>query len=144
MKRFVLATAVLLGVLIPVTFVPAQRSDTPEPSAQELPTITIRIVADADSVIAVPSSVTVKPGQMVEWICELGEWEVKFKSGEPFGEDARNNGIKGRKGSKTGKNVRGQAHRGNYKYDIKVKLQGGRNLTADPEIVVEAGEADAP
>ena len=69
MKKVVLAALVVLGTLFPVTFVPAQGNGTSsfrpntEPMVQEVDTIVIQIVADADSVVAVPNTVTVSPGQ---------------------------------------------------------------------------------
>ena len=65
MKRFFLAVLVGLGILFPVTFVPAQGNGTPEvvpefdSMPQQMDTILVEIIADADSVIAVPTSVTV-------------------------------------------------------------------------------------
>ena len=41
------------------------------PPAQTMDTVVIRIVADADSVAAVPATVTVRPGQVVTWSCDL-------------------------------------------------------------------------
>ena len=153
MKRIVLAGLVAVGVFIPVTFVPAQGLGAgraglavPPGSAAEVgpavqaDTIVIQIVADADSVIAVPASVTVRRGQVVTWACELGEWTVKFKSGQPFGDAAVGEGIKGNQGQRRGQSVRENAEYGSYKYDIMVRIQGGRNLTADPEVVVGPGD----
>lgn len=156
MKKIVLAALAVLGVFLPVSFVPAQgpgghrqgpgasaeTADSPAPVAlaPQADTIVIQIVADADSVIAVPSSVTVRRGQVVTWTCELGEWTVKFKSGQPFGDAAVGEGIKGNRGRRNGEAVRGNAEYGSYKYDIMVQVEGGRNLRADPEIVVGPGD----
>ncbi|MGW8265466.1 MAG: hypothetical protein ACWGSQ_03810 [Longimicrobiales bacterium] len=157
MSRIVLGALVALGVLIPVSFFPAQGSGidgsvppggmNPAPALTEgdspllqVDTIVVQIVADADSVIAVPSSVTVRRGQVVTWACELGEWTVKFKSGQPFGDAAVGEGIKGNRGQRNGQAVRADAEYGSYKYDIMVRIQGGRNLTADPEVVVGPGD----
>ena len=156
MKRIVLAGLVAVGVFIPVTFVPAQGPGAgrtvskglaiPPGSAEDVgpalqaDTIVIQIVADADSVIAVPASVTVRRGQVVTWASDLGEWTVKFKSGQPFGEAAVGEGIKGNQGQRRGQAVRENAEYGSYKYDIMVRIQGGRNLTADPEVVVGPGD----
>jgi len=156
MKSFVLGALVLWGVSFPVTFVPPQGPASHRPTPGDLDaafpsfeanapalqndTIVIQIVADADSVIAVPSTVTVRRGQVVTWACELGEWTVKFKSGQPFGDAAVGNGIKGNRGQRNGQAVRGDAEYGSYKYDIMVRVQGGRNLTADPEVVVGPGD----
>ncbi len=141
MKRITVTALVGLGLLVPVTFIPAQGSDAdgprPDPMVQQVDTIVIQIVADADSVVAVPNSVTVKRGQVVTWACELGDWTVKFKSGQPFGDQAVGDGIKANRGQRRGQAVRGNAAYGAYKYDIMVQIQGGRNLRADPEIVVE-------
>jgi len=157
MNRTVLGALVVLGVSAPVAFVPAQGSGIgrsvafegpssvpapPEGSspALQVDTIVVRIVADADSVIAVPGSVTVRRGQVVAWACELGEWTVKFKSGQPFGDAAVGDGIRGNRGQGNGRAVRENAEYGSYKYDIMVRIQGERTLTADPEVVVGPGD----
>jgi len=156
MKQIVLAVLVVAGVFVPVTFLPAKVSRVEQPAQAwaettpatlaetapeiQIDTIVIQIVADADSVIAVPNSVTVGRGQVVTWVCELGEWTVKFKSGRPFGDAAVGDGIKGNRGQRRGQAVRPDAEAGRYKYDIMVRIQGGRNLTADPEIVVGPGD----
>ena len=156
MKPFVMGALVVVPALISTTFLPAQ-----SPTGQEVPglfeevapfspeapariqvpdTIRIRIVADADSVVAEPNSVTVLPGQVVTWICDLGEWTVRFKDGQPFGEAAVGEGIRGNRGQRRGQAVRRNAEPGSYKYDIMVRVQGGANLTADPEVVVGPGD----
>lgn len=156
MKPFVLVIVILISLLGVAALVPAPspvdaqltalsggpggaEAESPSP-AMQADTIRIRIIADADSVIAVPNSVTVRPGQVVTWICDLGEWTVKFKNGQPFGEAAVGEGIKGNRGQRRGQAVRGNARAGAYKYDIMVRVQGGRNLMADPEIVVGPGD----
>jgi plastocyanin len=108
--------------------------------AQTVDTVVIRIVADADSVVADPASVTVRPGQVVTWTCELGDWTVRFRSGQPFGDAAVGDGIRGNRGRPSGQAVRGNAEAGRYKYDIMVRVQGGQNLRADPEIIIDPGE----
>lgn len=156
MKPFVMGALVVVSVLISATFLPAQNPkgqrvpgllEGAVPFFKETPariqvpdTIRIRIVADADSVVAEPSTVTVLPGQVVTWICDLGEWTVKFKDGQPFGEAAVGEGIKGNRGQRNGQAVRGNAEPGRYKYDILVRIQGGRTLMADPEVVVGPGD----
>lgn len=157
MNRIVLGALVALGVSVPVAFVPAQgsgvagsvpsegTSSVPAPPegtfpAHQVDTIVVQIVADADSVIAVPGSVTVKRGQVVTWACELGEWTVKFRSGQPFGDAAVGEGIRGNRGQRNGRAVRESAEYGSYKYDIMVRIQGERTLTADPEVVVGPGD----
>ena len=156
MKPFVMGALVLVSVLISATFLPAQNPTgqkvpglvegvvpfSPEtPARIQVPdTIRIRIVADADSVVAEPSTVTVLPGQVVTWICDLGEWTVRFKDGQPFGEAAVGDGIRGNQGQRRGQAVRRNAEPGSYKYDIMVRVQGGPNLTADPEVVVGPGD----
>jgi plastocyanin len=154
MRRSFLGTLVILGVLAPVTFVPAQRQgaeDSSQPDLrdtaeyprghtlrpQEQDTVFIRIVADADSVAADPASVTVRPGQVVVWESDLGDWRVNFKSAQPFGEGAVSDGIRGNRGQRRGQAVRAEAQAGRYKYDIMVRVQGGPPLTADPEVVVD-------
>ncbi len=145
MKQLVLIALVALGILFPVTIVPG-RGDTPvaagsEPSfePQQVDTVVIQIVADADSVVAVPGSVTVAPGQVVTWNSDLGDWMVRFRSDRPFGPQAANDGIRGGRGQGRSQAVRNDAPDGRYKYDIMVQIQGGSNLRADPEIVVEGG-----
>ena len=153
MKLFVLGALIAVGVFIPVTFVPAQGpgdhgpslvsgevGPTPTTPNQQVDTIWIQIVADADSVVAVPNSVTVRRGQVVTWTSDLGEWTVKFKSGQPFGDAAVGEGIKGNQGQRTGQAVRASAEPGRYKYDIMVQVRGGPNLRADPEVVIEPGD----
>jgi hypothetical protein len=146
MKRVTLFAILALVILIPFTLTGAQESDpggterlAPPSTPQEPDTIYIEIVADADSVIAVPSVVTVQRGQVVTWISELGEWTVKFKSSQPFGDRAVGEGIRGNRGQRRGQAVRQNAAEGRYKYDIMVRLQGGQNLRADPEIVIGPG-----
>ena len=111
-----------------------------QPSAQATDTVVIRIVADADSVAAVPDAVTVRPGQVVTWICDLGDWTVKFRSSQPFGDAAVGEGIRGNRGRGRGQAVRANAEAGRYKYDIMVQVEGGPPLRADPEIIVDPGE----
>jgi len=139
MKRIVLAALVLVGVLIPMTFLPAQRNDTPEVSVQQqLPPVSISLVASGDSVTASPPSVPVKRKQKVEWTSDLGDWEVTFTSDEPFGPGPDSRTIKGKMGQTHGRPIQSLAKLGPYKYDIRVTLPDGTVLTADPEIVVEA------
>jgi plastocyanin len=146
MKTTFFSALVVLGIMFPVTIVPAQGDDPviPAPEHEKVPqqidTVFIQIVADADSVVAVPNSVTVSPGQVVTWECELGDWTVFFRSDQPFGGSAVGEGIRGGQGQRSGQAVRGQAAPGRYKYDILVRVQGGRNLRADPEVVIEPPE----
>jgi hypothetical protein len=152
MKPFVLVALVLASLLTVVTLLPAQNpvdagapafagpippvgDGSPSPVVQA-DTIRIRIIADADSVIADPNSVTVRPGQVVTWICDLGDWTVRFQDAQPFGEGAVSQGISGNRGQGRGQAVRANARQDRYKYDIMVRVQGGPPLTADPEIVV--------
>lgn len=151
MKKIVLGSLVGLGLLFPLTFVPAQGNDRPATppeasqeftaasEAQQADTIVIQIVADADSVVAVPNVVTVSRGQVVTWETDLGEWTVFFQSDQPFGEAAVGAGIRGGQGQRNGRAVQAEAAEGRYKYDILVRVQGGRNLRADPEIVIGPG-----
>jgi hypothetical protein len=140
MKRFTLGALASLGILVPLGFLPALGSvpvgDATEVTAQQADTVVIQIVADADSVVAVPNSVTVSRGQVVTWNCELGDWTVIFGSAQPFGEQAVGEGIRGNRGQRRGQAVRSDAAEGRYKYDILVRVQGERNLRADPEIVI--------
>ncbi len=142
MTKFALAALVALGALFNFSFGPGKDGDSARPFQAEAPasmqidTILIEIVADADSVIAVPSVVEVEPGQVVTWNSELGEWTVFFQSAQPFGEGAVGQGIRGGRGQRNGQAVRNEAAEGRYKYDILVRIQGGGTLRADPEIVV--------
>jgi len=142
MKTLALSALVILGVLFPVTFIPAQGNGPndlgPENEfpAQQADTIVIQLVADADSVIAVPNSVTVNRGQVVTWASELGDWTVFFRSGQPFGDQAVGEGIRGGRGQRNGQAVRNEAETGAYKYDILICVQGGQNLRRDPEVVI--------
>ncbi len=152
MKPFVLVALVLAALLTAVTLLPAQNPvDAPAPAyagtlqgvAADPPslvvqddTIRIRIIADADSVIADPSSVRVLPGQVVTWICDLGDWTVRFHDGQPFGEVAVSQGIQGNRGQRRGQAVNANARHDSYKYDIMVRIPGQPPLRADPEIVV--------
>ncbi len=146
MKTTFLTALVLLGILFPVTIVPAQGKDPVSPTPvneavpQQVDTVFIQIVADADSVVAVPNSVTVSRGQVVTWECELGDWTVFFQSDQPFGESAVGEGIRGGQNQRNGRAVRPEAAEGTYKYDILVRVQGGRNLRADPEVIIEPPE----
>jgi len=142
MKRIFFGALVALGILFPLTFAPAQDRGLPASADLGLPqdTIIIQIVADADSVVAVPNSVTVSRGQVVTWACELGEWRVNFKSGQPFGDQAVGDGIRGNQGQISGQAVRNNAAAGTYKYDIMVQVRGGPPLRADPEIVINPEE----
>ena len=140
MKRLVLTALVLVGVLIPITFVPAQRNDTTGDYIQQVPPVSVQLVASGDSVAASPNSVKVKRGQRVEWTSNLGDWEVIFTSDQPFGPQHRT--IRGRKGQTHGRPIQSLAKLDSYKYDIRITLPDGTVLTADPEIVVEAGEGE--
>ena len=117
----------------------ADQRFNPASEAQQVDTIVIQIVADADSVVAVPNVVTVSRGQVVTWTTDLGEWTVFFQSDQPFGEAAVGQGLRGGQGQRNGRAVRNEAAEGRYKYDILVRVQGGRNLRADPEIVIGPG-----
>ncbi len=114
MKRTFFGALVALGILFPLTFAPAQNRDLPAPAdlGRQADTIVIQIVADADSVVAVPNSVTVTRGQVVTWACELGDWTVNFKSGQPFGDQAVGDGIRGNQGQRRGQAVRNDAAAG--------------------------------
>ena len=134
---------VLIPALMVLTVSPQTRGEpslSPEPAYAQADTVVIQIVADADSVVAVPASVTVAPGQVVTWATDLGDWMVRFGSGQPFGDLATQEGIRGARGQRRGQAVRNEAAEGSYKYDILVVVQGGQNLRADPEIVVKRRE----
>jgi plastocyanin len=146
MKKVVVVALLALSTYAALAFVPAQRdglSGLPvenRPDGQQGDTIFIQIVADADSVVAVPNVVTASPGQVVTWTTELGDWTVFFQSAQPFGQQAVGQGIRGGRGQRNGQAVRNEAAPGRYKYDILVQVQGGRNLRADPEVVITPGE----
>jgi len=142
MKRFVLGVMVFLGVLVPVTFLPAQRADDLAGALdQGLPTIVVRIEIEGDSVKAVPDVVTAKPGQRVEWVSDIGEWTVKFLGPQPFGPGGANPGIRGAKGQRNGSTARADAPKGRYKYMIMVR-DGNRMRVRDPEVVIDPGDGE--
>jgi plastocyanin len=156
MKQIHLGTLVILAALGGLSVLPARASLRGVGSAAEGPanpslstastrsqvpdTVVIQIVADADSVVAVPGSVTVRRGQVVTWACDLGNWTVQFRSGQPFGDAAVSEGIRGTRGARFGQAVRADAQAGRYKYDILVRVEGGPPLRADPEIVIGPGD----
>jgi len=141
MKLLFSGSVMILGLLSLSAFLPPPAPVPGQPGAdlQQADTIVIQIVADADSVVAVPNSVMVAPGQVVTWQTDLGDWMVRFRSAQPFGEQAVGDGIRGNRGQRRGQAVRNEAADGAYKYDILVVVQGGGNLRADPEIVVKRG-----
>lgn len=137
--KALLATLAVLGVATATVTGPEPGSLSQE--VQEIPdTVWVEIVPDADSVRAIPDPIVVEPGQVVSWTTDLGEWTVTFKSGIPFGEAAVGDGIRGNRGQRRGQAVRSDAAPGRYKYDIMVRVQGGRNLRADPEVVIGPGD----
>ena len=147
MKKIVFVALLALGAYSALALTPA-RSDgatslglKAHAGAQQGDTIFIEIVADADSVVAVPNVVNASPGQVVTWTTELGEWTVFFQSAQPFGQQAVGQGIRGGRGQRNGQAVRNEATPGRYKYDILVQVQGGRNLRADPEVVITPGDS---
>lgn len=160
MKRLALGGMVALSILSLPGFMPSRAPTgvpsprvgiadaTPlpgyGPAIQAMDTVVIQIVADADSVAAVPATVRVRPGQVVTWSCELGDWTVLFRSGQPFGDAAVGEGIRGNRGQGSSRAVRPDAAAGRYKYDILVQVQGGPPLRADPEIIVDPGEGGLP
>jgi plastocyanin len=140
MKRFVLTALVLIGVLIPMTFVPAQRTDSLEDPPDQERVVSVQIIESGGSIAADPDSVSVKRGQRIEWTSSLGDWEVIFYSDQPFGQGSRR--IFGKKDQSKGRAVQAIANLGSYQYDIQVTLPDGTVLMEDPEIVVEPGEGE--
>lgn len=137
MKGIFLTALVALGILIPVTFVPAQRSDTAAGAMDQNPQILITLIGSGGSVTANPDSVGVKRGQRVAWTSDEGDWQVTFTSDEPFGPGPDNRVISGKKGQVKGRPIQAAAPFKSYHYDIQVTLPDGTILTEDPEIVVE-------
>jgi hypothetical protein len=142
MKRLVLTALVVLGVLIPMTFVPAQKTDALEDPPDQQKPVLVHLIRSNGSVAADPDSVSVKRNQRIEWTSEVGDWEVIFHSDEPFGPGNQNRRIFGKKDQTKGRPIRNLARLRSYKYDIQVTLPDGTVLTEDPEIVVEPGEGE--
>jgi hypothetical protein len=140
MKRLLLTAAILMGILIPVTFVPAQRTDSLEDPPDQQRAVQVQIVDAGGSIAASPDSVSVRRGQRIEWTSSLGDWEVIFHSDQPFGQGNRR--IFGKKDQYKGRAVQAIANLGSYYYDIQVTLPDGTVLMEDPEIVVEPGEGE--
>lgn len=141
MKPLALGAVLFLAAFTPATIITIPGNPSEEANRQ-VPTVTVQIVVQGNAVQAVPDTVRVRPGQVVEWVSEAGNWEVRFHSPEPFGPGAQEQGIRGNQGQRNGQAVRARAQRGRYKYDIKVTLPGGREIQVDPEIIVDPGEGD--
>jgi len=139
MKSLALGAVLFLAAFTPATMVTIPGNPS-EAEQQQARTVTVQIVVQGNTVRADPDTVRVRPGQVVEWVSEAGNWEVRFHSPEPFGSGAQEQGIRGAGGQRSGQAVRAQARRGRYKYDIKVTLPGGREIQVDPEIIVDPGE----
>jgi plastocyanin len=140
MKSLILGTLVFLGVLAPLTFTPAQGPGAPsEGSFQVADSVLVRIEIEGDSVRAVPDVVTVRPGQRVEWVTDIGEWTVRFTGPNPFPSVAAETGIQGARGQRNGEVIRNNAAEGRYKYMIMVR-DGERMRVRDPEVVVGPGD----
>lgn len=137
--KALLATLAVLGATAFSAVGPNDPNPTQE-TGQELPTIEIEILRDGESIRAEPDSVYALPGQMVTWNCEFGEWMVFFKDGQPFGEAAVGEGIRGGQGQRSGQAVRTNAAHGEYKYDIMVRIPGEGTIRIDPEVVVGPGD----
>lgn len=140
MRLFVLGAAVTLGSL---TSMGAISSGGPEDSPgipfQGPEPVLVRIEIEGDSVRAVPDVVTVRPGQRVEWITEIGSWTVRFTGPNPFPPEAAEAGLQGARNQRNGAAVRADAAAGRYKYMIMVR-DGERTRVRDPEIVVDPGD----
>ena len=140
MKSFVLGALVILGVLSPLTSIPAQGPGASfGGSLQVADTVLVRIEIEGDSVRAVPDVVTVRRGQRVEWVTEIGDWTVRFTGPNPFPPAAAETGISGARGQRRGQAVRNDAAEGRYKYMIMVR-DGERMRVRDPEVVVGPGD----
>ena len=155
MKRITLGTLMALGLLVPLTFVPAQdrnlpgtgpASEGPVPSSplelsdlapQQADTVWIQIIADGESIAASPDSVSVQQGQAVGWTSELGNWRVFFPEPPPFAGGGQGQGRGADRGQKRGWAIREDATPRSYKYDIQVIIPGRGAIRVDPEIVVE-------
>ena len=141
MKAVALAVLGTLGALSPLALLPdgptSRDLTDPAPEAQE--PVLVRIEAEGDSLRAVPDVVTVRPGQRVEWVTDLGDWTVRFTGPNPFSPVAAEQGIQGGRGQRNGQAVRGDAARGRYKYMIMVR-DGERTRVRDPEVVVDPGD----
>jgi hypothetical protein len=138
MKRMVMGAVVAAGLLGFATLLPAQDGDGETRTLQQAPdTVWIEIVAvGEDSIAARPNSVSVLQGQAVGWRSELGNWRVFFRSPQPFGPGATDQGLGGNRGQKQAWTVRPQATPQSYKYDIMVVIPGQGPIRVDPEIVV--------
>jgi len=140
MKSIVLTALALFGGITPLALIPAQGSGGSfRGSFQEADTVLVRIEIEGDSVRAVPDVVTVRPGQRVEWITDIGEWTVQFTGPNPFSPVAAQEGIRGSRGQRNGEDVRNDAAEGRYKYMIRVR-DGQRMRVRDPEVVVAPGD----
>jgi hypothetical protein len=128
-----------LGVLVPFGALPDSAGPAhPAPDRRQEPVL-VRIEIEGDSVRAVPDVVTVRPGQRVEWVTDIGEWTVRFTGPNPFLPSAAEEGIRGGPGERNGQAVRPDAARGRYKYMIMVR-DGERMRMRDPEVVVDPGD----
>ena len=140
MRSFILGTLVFLGILAPLAFTPAQdRGASSGGSRQVADSVVVRIEIEGDSVRAVPDVVTVRRGQRVEWVTDIGDWTVRFAGPNPFPPVAAEAGIRGARGQRNGEVVRADAPDGRYKYMIMVR-DGERMRVRDPEVVVGPGD----
>lgn len=140
MKFPILTALALLGGITPLAFTAAQGpEDSSGRSLQQSEPVLVRIEIEGDSVRAIPDVVTVRPGQRVEWVTDIGEWTVRFTGPNPFPPVAAEEGIRGARGQRNGQAVRNDAARGRYKYMIRVR-DGQRMRVRDPEVVVDPGD----
>jgi plastocyanin len=136
MKSIVIPSLLLTGLLTPLAIVPASGAGGPYGrSPQQTEPVLVRIEIEGDSVRAVPDTVTVRPGQRVEWVTDIGDWTVRFTGPNPFPPAAAEDGIQGARGQRNGAAVRGDAAEGRYKYMILVR-DGERMRIRDPEVIV--------
>ena len=142
MNRFAVGALVVAGLLLPMSFVPAQdRTGGEESTLQQAPdTVWIDIVAAGESIAASPDSVSARQGQPVGWRSELGNWRVIFHSPQPFGPTGANPGLAGNQGQSRAWSVRPDATPELYKYDILVVIPGRGAIRVDPEIAIEPGD----
>lgn len=140
MRLSVLGAATTLGSLAFLGAIPAHGPGDPTPIVpQGSDTVLVRIEIEGDSVRAVPDVVTVRPGQRVEWVTDIGSWTVHFTGSNPFPPEAAAPGIQGARDQRNGAAVRANAAAGRYKYMIMVR-DGERTRVRDPEIVVDPGD----
>jgi plastocyanin len=127
----------VLSLFASSALAPGGRAFSPDALPQDS-VVLVEISLEGDSVVVDPEVVSVRPGDRVEWVSEVGEWRVIFTSPAPFGPEASQAGIRGNQGQRRGQGVRPEAPRGRYKYLVQVR-DGNRMRVRDPEVVVDPG-----